>query len=291
MRSLRLWMLAVRPRTLTLAAVPVAVGCAIAQADAGALDWPLALAALLGAVLIQAATNLHNDAADGESGADGPDRLGPLRVTAQGLLSAAAVRRAAWGCFGLAALAGLPLMAAGGWPILLLGVFSILAGWVYTGGPKPIAYTPLGELFVLAFFGVGAVEGTVWLQLHRLSLPGLLGGVAVGLFASAVLLTNNHRDSVQDARAGRRTLAILAGGRLTPRLYGLFMLAPFLLLPGLDAAMPKGHAWLALGALPLAWKLSAGFASVRGRGYNPVLGATAQTQLLFGLLLCFGLLL
>jgi len=106
-----------------------------------------------------------------------------------------------------------------------------------------------------------------------------------------VLLTNNHRDSVQDARAGRRTLAILAGGRLTPRLYGLFMLAPFLLLPGLDAAMPKGHAWLALGALPLAWKLSAGFASVRGRGYNPVLGATAQTQLLFGLLLCFGLLL
>jgi len=284
MSSFKLWMMAVRPRTLTMGAVPVLVGCAVARAEGASLDWLLALAALLGAILIQAATNLHNDAADGESGADGPDRLGPPRVTAQGLLPAASVRRAAWGCFAGASLAGLLMLEQGGWPILLLGLFSILAGWSYTGGPKPIAYTPLGELFVLAFFGVGAVEGTIWLQLHRLSWDGLLAGAALGLFASAVLLTNNHRDHVQDIRSGRRTLAILAGQPATSWLYGLFMGLPFLLLPAIGA----GHAWVALGAVPMAWRLVGIFGKTQGRGFNPILGATAQTQLLFGLLLCLG---
>ena len=170
-----------------------------------------------------------------ERGGDGPDRVGPPRVTAMGLLSAADVKRGAAACFALAALMGLYLIAVGGWPILLLGVLSIAAGWAYTGGPWPIAYTPLGELFVIAFFGVGAVCGTYWLCTGTLGAAALTAGLALGLLAGAVLLVNNFRDVEADARVGRRTLAIMAGPRGTAWIYAGMMLLALCVATGRSA--------------------------------------------------------
>ena len=163
--------MAARPRTLSLSITPVVVGTALAYATEGRLHWPAMLAALTASMLIQIATNLHNDAADFQRGGDGPDRIGPPRVTAFGLLAGSTVNRAAYACFALAALIGCYLIWVGGWPIFLLGVLSILSGWAYTGGPFPIAYTPLGELFVIVFFGLGAVGGTYWLCTGTLRRP------------------------------------------------------------------------------------------------------------------------
>ncbi|HVI49859.1 MAG TPA: 1,4-dihydroxy-2-naphthoate octaprenyltransferase [Candidatus Sulfotelmatobacter sp.] len=283
------WMLAVRPKTLSLSAAPVLVGAALSLHLGGGVYWPSLLAALLGALFIQVATNLHNDAVDFEKGADGPERLGPPRVTALGLVPVCAVKRAAWGCFLLAALAGLFLVLRGGWPILLLGLASIAAGWAYTGGRWPISHSPLGELFVLAFFGIGAVAGTVWLQMSQLPLAAMTCGVAMGLFAAAVLLVNNHRDASEDARNGRRTLAILAGEKGARRIYAALMLAPFVLLAALHWLMPWAEVWPAVGALPLAWKLIRAFPLAAGRDFNLILARTAQTQLLYGVLLSLGL--
>jgi 1,4-dihydroxy-2-naphthoate octaprenyltransferase len=281
-----------RPKTLSLSMVPVVLGTAIAWSEAGRVSWLAALVALLGAMAIQIGSNLYNDAADYERGGDGPDRQGPLRATAAGLLTASQVKRGALACFGFATLAGLALICIGGWPILVLGALSLVAAWGYTGGPYPIAYTPLGEMFVLAFFGLGAVAGTDWLHTGNLSSAALLGGIAVGLFASAVLLVNNHRDALVDRRVGRRTLAIVAGPGLTPWLYALLVLAPFALLPLIDRRLPGGHAWLAFGALPLAIHMLLRFARVpRGPAFNRILAQTAQLQLAFGLLLCLGLVL
>src|SRR5208337_1824617 len=212
--SLSSWIFAARPRTLSLSTAPVVVGEALAWATEGELPWPTVVAALIGSIFIQLGANLHNDAADFKRGGDGPDRVGPPRATASGLLDGAAVKRGAWACFAVAALMGAYLVWVGGWPIFLLGVASILSGWAYTGGPLPIAYTPLGELFVMVFFGLGAVCGTYWLCAAKIDPTAVEAGLALGLFAAAVLLVNNHRDVEADTRVGRRTLALIAAGRL-----------------------------------------------------------------------------
>ena len=162
--KLSFWIMASRPRTLTISATPVIVGTALAWAAQGRVHWLAVLAALIGSMFIQIGTNIHNDAADFERGGDGPDRIGPARVTSSGLLSATTVKRGAYICFAIAALTGAYLVSVGGWPILLLGLLSIAAGWGYTGGPLPIAYTPLGELFCVIFFGLGGVVGTYFLS-------------------------------------------------------------------------------------------------------------------------------
>src|SRR5262245_44647383 len=197
------WIMAARPRTLTLSTTPVVVGAALAWAAERQVHWLAVLAAFLGAVFIQLGTNIHNDAADFERGGDGPDRIGPPRVTASGLMTANSVNRGAMACFAIAALMGIYLVYVGGWPIFLLGILSIASGWGYTGGPLPIAYTPLGELFCIAFFGLGAVGGTYFLCTEQISLPVLAAGFAIGFLTGAVLLVNNHRDVVSDARVGR----------------------------------------------------------------------------------------
>jgi 1,4-dihydroxy-2-naphthoate polyprenyltransferase len=284
------WIMAARPRTLSLSMTPVAVGAALAWASEHALHWPAILAALTGSMLIQLGTNLHNDAADSERGGDGPDRVGPPRVTASGLLNAAAVKRGAYVCFAGAALMGLYLVLIGGWPILLLGVLSILSGWAYTGGPFPIAYTPLGEAFVVAFFGLGAVCGTYWLCAGVLSMAAIEAGLALGLLAGAVLLVNNYRDAEADARVGRRTLAIAAGPAASAWIYAALMLFPFALLLPIGEALPRGHVWPALMVLPLALGLIHCFIrEPRGRGFNRVLVRTVLMQLFFGALLSLGL--
>jgi len=286
------WLMAARPRTLSLSVTPVAVGTALAWAVDRQIHWPAVLAALIASAFIQLGTNMHNDAVDSERGGDGPDRIGPPRVTAMGLLSARSVKHGACTCFAVAALMGLYLVAVGGWPILLLGVASIASGWAYTGGPLPIAYTPLGELFVVAFFGVGAVCGSYWLCAATLDAPSLAAGLALGLLTGAVLLVNNFRDVEADTRVGRRTLAIVAGPQGTAYIFAGLMLLPYALLPLIGRALPHGHVWPALITLPLALALIYRFMlEPSGRGLNRILVWTVQIQLLFSLLLSAGLVL
>ncbi len=285
------WVAAMRPRTLTMALTPVIVGAVLAFAAQGRVLFPAVLTAAFAALCIQIATNLYNDVRDFERGGDGPDRLGPRRAAASGLLSAAAIKRAAAGFFAAAALSGLYLVWLGGWPILLLGALSILSGWAYSGGPKPISHTPFGEIFVVAFFGLGAVCGVYWLSAGELKLTPVLAGLALGAFAAAVLMVNNIRDAEADARAGRRTLAIVCGPELARRLFGLMMLTPFALLAPLVAATPDRWTWAALGALPSALALIRRIAEEKpGPEMNVLLAGVARAQTLFALLLCLGVL-
>ena len=290
---LKYWITAVRPKTLTIAIVPVLVGSALAWVRADNLNWAVIAAALAGATLIQVGTNLHNDAADYDRGADDPTtRLGPPRVTSEGWLSADQVRRAALISFSLAGLIGGYLIWVGGWPILAVGIASIAAGLGYTGGPRPIAYSALGEFFVFLFFGLVAVAGSYYLQTGELTWSASLAGVLVGMPAAAVLVVNNYRDLDNDRRAGKNTLAVRIGRRASQTEYALLLLLPFLLLPFLSLVSGSGW-WLGLPVLVLPWAMIL----VRrfrleppGPVFNHLLASTAKFQLGFGLLLCAGVL-
>lgn len=285
-RGLRLWWQAIRPRTLFLAVAPVVAGSGLAYADSQRLEPLVLAAALLGALCIQAGTNLLNDVADYLKGADQPLRQGPARVTAKGWAAPSEVKLAAAVSFAAAAICGIYLVVVGGWPILALGVASLLSGWAYSFGPRPIAYTPLGEAFVVAFFGLGATCGSFFLQTGRVSPPVLAAGAALGLIAAGVLMANNYRDLEPDRLAGRCTLAILAGAEVSKVLYGLFVVLPFVLcLPPLG---PEGG-WLTLPLLPVAFTLVRDFCILpRGPVFNRILSATARFQLAFALLLTLG---
>jgi 1,4-dihydroxy-2-naphthoate octaprenyltransferase len=285
--------MAARPRTLTISVTPVMVGAALSWAVERRIHWLAVLAALIGSVFIQLGTNIHNDAADFERGGDGPDRIGPPRVTASGLLSATAVNRGAIVCFAIAAFMGVYLVYVGGWPILLLGVLSIAAGLGYTGGPFPIAYTPLGELACVIFFGLGGVVGTYFLSTDGggVLFPAIVTGLSIGSLVAAVLLVNNHRDVVSDARVGRRTLPIVIGPALTVAVFAVLMLLPFALLPLIGRSLPHGQVWPALIALPLALAVIWRFArEPRGPVFNRILVQTVQVEFAFSLLLSTGLL-
>ena len=172
----RVWWTAIRPRTLSIAVAPVLLGTALAWADGSVQHWLALLAALACALLIQIGTNLHNDVIDFERGNDRPDRVGPLRVTAAGWVSASTMHRATFFCYGLALLIGVYLVEQGGWPIFLAGISSLWAGWAYSGGSRPVSHTALGEVFVLVFFGLVAVSGSHWLQSGTPSLDAWLCG-------------------------------------------------------------------------------------------------------------------
>jgi 1,4-dihydroxy-2-naphthoate octaprenyltransferase len=281
--------MAIRPQTLTLAVVPVLVGTALAWRDGTTIDWSVFLVTLVSALCIQAGTNLFNDASDGERGGDGPDRIGPRRVTGMGLARPGQVRRSAWLLFALAFVAGVYLVYIGGWPILAIGIAALVAGWAYSGGPRPLSYTAWGEVFVIAFFGLSAVAGSYYLQRGQFSTALPVVGLALGLQAAAVLLLNNLRDNVSDRRAGRQTLVQLMGTRPAYWLYGLLMLAPFPLLSMLLSPAGLGMAWLALPVcLWLVWRCSRLSPS---HAMNAQLGLTAMAQVLFGGLLTLTLLL
>ena len=212
-------------------------------------------------------------------------------MTSSGLLSATSVKRGAYVCFAIAALMGIYLSIVGGWPILLLGVLSIAAGWGYTGGPLPIAYTPLGELFCVIFFGLGGVVGTYFLGRGTGCRSGVVAGLAIGSLVAAVLLVNNHRDVASDARVGRRTLPIVVG-HVTIVIFAGLMLVPFALLPLIELVLANGRVWPALIALPGAFAMIYRFASEpRGPVFNRILVQTAQVQFAFSLLLSIGLIL
>lgn len=284
------WLIAIRPHTLTMTAVPVLVGAALAWNQTGQSHWLAAAVALIGGLLIQAATNLYNDGADYDRGNDGADRLGPQRSVAAGIFTARQVKRMAMALFALSAVAGIYLIYVGGVPILVLGVLSILSGWGYSAGPRPIAYTPFGELFVITFFGLGAVGATCWLAGGHVENTTLLVGAFIGSFAAAVLLVNNFRDVECDTRAGRRTLSIVLGATGSRILYALFMTLPFAALPVLIHMIAHSTVWITYAALPAAlyqcWRLVFG---PQGRALNSILKGTAQTQLAYGCLLSVGL--
>ena len=271
--------------------VPILVGTALAWAEHQLFAWVTLLATLGGALFIQIGTNLHNDAADFERGADTAQRLGPRRVSAEGWLKPSQVRRAAHLSFVGAFLLGLYLVWLGGWPIVVLGLLSLASAYAYTGGPRPVAYTPLGELFVFVFFGLAAVTGSFYLQTQQWSWNALLLGAAVGLPAAAVLMINNYRDLDTDRHAGKHTLAVLLGRPAIRYLYAtLLLLAPFTTLPllsqglgGVMLALP----WLSL--VPAVFLVRRLWHTSIDKRLNRLLAQTAQWQLLFGTLLCMAL--
>ncbi|HEX5616964.1 MAG TPA: 1,4-dihydroxy-2-naphthoate polyprenyltransferase [Solirubrobacteraceae bacterium] len=280
MSPLHIWLMAARPRTLPAAVAPVLVGTALAATEGTFRPFTF-VAAMLGALFIQIGTNLSNDYSDARRGADTEDRLGPVRVTAGGLVPPRQVLVATYVAFGLAVLAGAYLIATAGWELLLVGAASILAGVLYTGGPRPYGYEGLGEVFVFLFFGVVAVTGSYFAQVERLTWEAFVLAVPVGLLASAILVVNNVRDLETDRRAGKRTLAVRLGRARTRTLYavmvyGAFVCAPLPWLIGSDEL----SAWLllALLALPLAVPV---VRIVRTRSDGPSLnGALAKTGML-----------
>ncbi len=287
---LALWWMAARPKTLTIAISPVILGTTLAWLNAGRVDLWLFVLTLAAAVLIQAGTNLHNDAADEK--ADCTDRLGPPRVSARGLLPAQHVRRAAWACFATAFVIGIYLVWRGGWPILLIGLASIAAGVAYSGGPRPISHTRLGELFVIVFFGLAGVAGTYWLQTHAITAQALLGGLVVGLPAAAVLLVNNTRDVLQDAAAGRLTLAMWLGRQRAVYVYAAFLLLPYVLLALPEPGFVTQHGrfpWLPFLTAPYAAWLVLNFGRMPLPQFNLLLVNTAKLQFAISALTCLAL--
>jgi len=283
------WWLAIRPATLTASAAPVLVGTGAAWAE-GAFALGPALAALIGAALLQVGANFANDVFDFERGADNADRLGPQRATQQGWISAAQMKRAMWLAFAGATVVGLYLTYVAGWPVLALGLLSIAAAYLYTGGPRPYGYLGLGDLAVFVFFGPGAVAGTYYVQALSLSPLALLASIPIGALATAILVVNNLRDIETDARAGKHTLAVRIGDGPT-RTYYLLLLAAAYLTPPLLWWRGLAEAWVMLPwlSLPLALQLAGRMRHERGLALNGCLVGTARLEVVFGLLFALGL--
>jgi 1,4-dihydroxy-2-naphthoate octaprenyltransferase len=270
------WILAARPKTLSASIVPVLVGTALARF----IHWPTFVYALLGAIFIQIGTNLVNDALDFKRGADTADRLGPLRVTQAGLLSARAVMTGAIVCFAIAALCGIPLIMRGGWLLVAIGVTSIVAAYAYTGGPYPLAYHGLGELFVLIFFGFVAVGGSFYVQTLTFDVRPLLAGFAVGCLAVALLAINNLRDVQSDRASNKKTLAVRFG-----ETFGRFEIAACVLLPFIAIAMITLYPLI---ALPFAILLLRRVWRAKGAELNRCLAMAGALQWAFGILFVIG---
>jgi 1,4-dihydroxy-2-naphthoate octaprenyltransferase len=289
--TMRIWIMAARLRTLPAAVAPVLVGTSLALGD-GRYDPFAYVAALLGALFIQVGTNLSNDYSDARRGADADDRLGPVRVTAGGLVPPRQVLIATYLTFGMAVLCGVYLVVVAGPELLAVGAASILAGVLYTGGPRPYGYDGLGELFVFLFFGVVAVTGSYFVQVQSLPWQAFVEAVPVGLLASAILVVNNVRDLETDRRAGKRTLAVRLGRGRSRMLYAAMLAAAFVTAP-LPWAFGSMTPWLFLCwlAIPLALPLIRTVRTrVDGPSLNRALAGTGQLQLAFCVLLSAGIL-
>jgi 1,4-dihydroxy-2-naphthoate octaprenyltransferase len=238
--SLNSWILASRPKTLPAAIVPVWVGCVLVWELTGAVDWALAVFTLLGAMCIQVATNLFNDAIDAGKGADTEARVGPRRVTASGMLSSRAVYIGAAVFLLLGVACGVPLVMERGWVMVAIGIPSLFLAYGYTGGPFPLAYLGLGELFVILFFGFVAVMGTVFVQMGEWPWSGAVLGLQVGLLSAVLIAINNMRDEEEDRQTGKRTLAVRTGRRgMLGGLHGMIYLPMVLTGFGGSFGMPK----------------------------------------------------
>lgn len=292
--SAQAWAAATRPRSLAVALSPVLVGATLGYVRTGAIDWRAALMVLGAALLMQLVTNLQNDVGytlrGGErGGGQGVARTGLPRATAQGWLGITQVRGAIVAAALLATMLGLMLVVHRGWPVLAIGVASLTAALAYMGGPRPIAYTALGELTVFVFFGLVAVMGTDWVLTGSVGAVTLLAALTMGGLAAAALAVNNHRDIAHDRAVGRRTFAVSFGARASQQLYTALLWVPFALLPAM--AWVAGSPWLLLPGLllPAAWWLRQDFvASAGGLALNAVLFRTFKLELWFAALLSAG---
>jgi len=288
--SFNSWVLASRPKTLTAALVPVCVGTALAQAFGYSVAYSLSFFALLSAFSIQIGTNLVNDALDFKKGADTQKRLGPTRVTQQGLLSMRSVLIFGVAFFVMAIVFGIPLIIKGGAPLAIVLAISVLMGYCYTGGPFPLAYVGLGDLFVILFFGLVSTASVYYLQSGHFDTSSLIAGLQIGLLATVMIAINNLRDNEGDAQAGKYTLAVRFGTAFARAEIISLMLLPYVI----------GLIWLQFGlfyaavlplmTLPLALRLSKRiyYAEI-GPVFNVFLGLAALLHLSFGLLLTIGL--
>jgi len=274
---------------LFAAAAPVAVGTAVAIRDGGFALLP-ALAALLGALLLQVGSNLANDVFDFQRGADAPGRVGPLRVTQTGLLTPTQVLRGMWVVFALSLIPGLYLAARGGWPVVAIGIAAIAAAVLYTGGPLPYGYKGMGEFFVFVFFGLVAVSGTYYVQTNTLTLLAIAASVPIGLLTSAILVVNNLRDIGPDRAVGKTTLAVLLGARGTRIEYLLLLGLAFAAPPALFAAgLAPPWVMIAWISAPLAERQARIVITQSGAALNAALAGTALLTLAFSLLFAAGL--
>jgi 1,4-dihydroxy-2-naphthoate octaprenyltransferase len=287
----QVWLLASRPKTLPAAVSPVIIGSAVAFAEHSFRFGP-ALAAFLGALLLQIGANLANDVFDYEKGADQHDRLGPIRVTQAGLLSPKDVKTGMWVTFALAAICGIYMTLVSGWFILLIGLLAILAAIAYTGGPFPYGYKGLGEIFVFIFFGFAAVCGTYYAQTNTISQLAVLSSIPVGLLIVAILVVNNVRDYESDKSANKKTLAVRFGLEWARQEFVSIVILAFVtvvLLSISDISTP----WLLLTwlSLPLVFSTSSSVLNQRGNILNKTLASTGQLTLVFSLLYAVGLIL
>jgi len=280
------WISAARPRTLPAAVAPVLVGTG-AGIELGGFSWLRGGLALLVSLALQVGVNYSNDYSDGIRGTDA-DRVGPTRLVGAGLATPSTVKLAAFGCFGVAGLAGLILAALTSWWLIPVGIAAVAAAWFYTGGPKPYGYAGFGEIFVFVFFGLVAVLGTTYVQAGEISLTATIAAVGIGLLACALLMANNLRDVHTDVAAGKRTLAVLLGEPLSRKVFALMVSGAFLAV----VVIAVSHPWclLALLAGPLAVQpVRQVLTGARGAALVVVLGATARVEIVYAALLAIGL--
>ena len=280
--SLGIWVAGARPRTLPAAVAPVLVASALAGS---AFNPVTACLALLVSLALQVGVNYANDYSDGIRGTDN-DRIGPVRITADGLASPARVRNAAFIAFLVAACAGLALAFATSWWLIAVGAVCIAAAWGYTGGKNPYGYMGLGEIFVFIFFGLVATVGTFYVQAEEITGKSILAGTIVGLLACAILVINNIRDRAKDEVVGKRTMAVRIGDRRSRTFYTFLLTVPYLLTAGF------GTPWVALTLLTLPMTISilkALWSGAEGAGLIPLLGKTGKLQILFSLALSLAL--
>ncbi len=288
---LQIWILAARPKTLWAAVAPVVIGAAVAIDD-GFVHIASLVAALLGAIFIQIGTNFANDLFDFKKSVDTAERLGPLRVTQAGLVTPAQMRNATILAFGIAFTIGIYLVFRGGWPIVAIGLLSILFGVLYTGGPYPLGYNGLGDIFVLIFFGPVAVGGTYYVMAQTITTEAILCGLSPGLLSTAILVVNNIRDIKTDSVTGKRTLAVRFGRRFSEVQY-LLLVAAALVYPAVSFAVTRTHglAMIAVAAVIPAIPVMRLVLKEEGAILNSALAGTGRVLAIYSALFAIGWLL
>jgi 1,4-dihydroxy-2-naphthoate octaprenyltransferase len=287
---LQVWIAAARPRTLPAAIAPVLVGTALAWHDNSAV-WPAALACLAFALLVQIGTNFANDYYDHIKGADTAERVGPRRAVASGLVAPEVMKSAMMIVFMFAFIVGLSLLKFGGWPLLVIGVASIVCGVAYTGGPYPLGYNGLGDVFVFIFFGLVAVCATFFVQTGYVSTEAIICAVGVGLLAANILVVNNYRDVETDRLAGKRTLVVRFGKSFARIQFGVSLFVALTIPVHLMRMGFKPVVLLPLGLAPLAWRHTQRLATAQTPAELIVLlGDTGKLLALYAILLSAGLL-